>query len=151
MIRFSFTCFTVYQEPITHGSRMQHPSSTSKVVICHSFWLLPISVNSQELADIQEPRWRASWNQPISPPTKRSLSIHHSKIKWWSVLKSTHSSSLLKTPLSHYQKRQNHMSNLELTCTMTMDLKFLLQLSSTWAPNLEDFDPKLKTLWSNFV
>ena len=39
------------------------------------------------------------------------------------------------------------MSKLLLTCTMTMDLNFLLQLSSTWAPKSEELDPKLNNLW----
>ena len=52
----------------------------------------------------------------------------------------------LKKPPSHYKKHQNQISNLELTCTMTIDLKFLSELSPTLSPNLEDLEPKLKTL-----
>ena len=72
--RFSFTCCTVYQTPITRDPRRQHPSSTSKMVVSHSFCLLPISVNKQYLSNIQEPCLRALRHHQISTPKEDNLS-----------------------------------------------------------------------------
>ena len=53
---------------------------------------------------------------------------------------------LLNIPPSHNKNHQNHMSNLLLICTTTMDFNFLLQLYSPRSPNLEYLDSNLKTL-----
>ena len=71
---FSFTCFTLYQKTITHEPRRRHPSSTSKMVVSHSFCLLPISVNKQYLSNIQEPCLRALRHHQISPPKEDNQS-----------------------------------------------------------------------------
>ena len=72
--KFSFTCFTLYQTTITHDPIRRHPSPTSKMVGFHSFCLLPISVNKQELATIQENQIRTLQHQKILLPPE-----HHSK------------------------------------------------------------------------
>ena len=51
--RFSFPCITIHQTSIIRDPRRQHPYSNSKMVVCHSLYLLSIFVNKQELDNIQ--------------------------------------------------------------------------------------------------
>ena len=57
---------------------------------------------------------------------------------------------LFLIPPFNHQRHQKYMSNVLLTCTMTMDLNLLSQLYAPWVPNLEYLDPKLNTLWYPF-
>ena len=48
-----FTCVTIHQTHIFYDPWRQHPSSDSKMVVWHPFWLMPIFINKQDLYGIQ--------------------------------------------------------------------------------------------------
>ena len=128
---FSFAWITIHQSYITHDPIRQSPSSNLKMVGCHLFCLLPISVKKT-----RDGNHTIESKQEIM--TSLNFSSHQTHIINMSqkkkLLKNSqeHSESiLLKIPPSHNKNPQSYMSNSLHTCIITIYLNFLFLLSSS--------------------
>ena len=70
---------------------MKHPSSDLKMAVCHHFCLLSTFINKQDPARKKIDHIRASQHILLSPPTRQTSYIFHSKRKLLIILKITQS------------------------------------------------------------
>ena len=147
---FSFLCIIIHQTFIIYDPRRQHPSSNSKILGFHLSLLMPISVNKQELATIQETQSRKF---------RTSLDLYsHQKL----ILNMSQQKKMLK----HYQEHSEFIfvkdttissskstkSHVKLFTNMQYENGFelLIEVVFTMIPQLGGLGPKYQDLFIPF-